>query len=328
MPAVLTGVQMRSLFSVKAILSAALLLLIFTNIDWHAFTATLVKFDGLLLAAAVICVIGQILILSLRWKLLIDHAEKPINYPDALRITLASLVANMLLLTSVSGVVVRIALTMQHSVSLLKASCAMIIDRVMTLAAIIVMVALALPFASHLIKHDILMKMCVLATVIGVLLLIFAPIWLVPFLNDLTARSRRAAGALDYLRSIVADRTSMIKIIVTSICAQGLYFLSVLLIAQSTGTSFPVLDLLVVLPAIALVASLPLSIGGWGVRETAFIIGLGFVGISKETAFLISVEVGVLCMVATMLTGLPALFDKKLTSLIRQALKLNSSNAA
>jgi glycosyltransferase 2 family protein len=319
---------MHPIFSVKAILSAALLLLIIVNIDWHSLSNTIANFDGFLLTFAVACMIGQILFLSLRWKLLIDHAEQPLAYPDALRITLASQIANMLLLTSVTGIVVRVALTMQYKISLLKASCAMLIDRLMTICAIIFLATLALPFAGKIIQHQTLMQICVYATIIGIIAIVIAPIWLAPFLKNLAERSKRVAGALEYLSTVSADRPSVIKIAITSLFAQGLYFFAVIMIAQSTGVTFSIIDLLVVLPAITLVASLPLSIGGWGVREGAFIIGLGFVGISKETAFLISVEVALLCMLATLLTGLPALFDKKLTGLIRQALKLKSSNAA
>ncbi|MGH1457110.1 MAG: hypothetical protein ACRBDI_10045 [Alphaproteobacteria bacterium] len=42
-----------------------------------------------------------------------------------------------------------------------------------------------------------------------------------------------------------------------------------------------------------------------GVREGAFIYGLGLIGYSWEAAFFISVQVGVVTMIAPFIVGLP-----------------------
>jgi hypothetical protein len=56
-----------------------------------------------------------------------------------------------------------------------------------------------------------------------------------------------------------------------------------------------------VMSLVTLVVILPISIAGWGVREVSFVTLLGLLGVEREAALLLSVEVGLL----TMLVSLP-----------------------
>jgi hypothetical protein len=62
--------------------------------------------------------------------------------------------------------------------------------------------------------------------------------------------------------------------------------------AQYLDVSF--LDFLVLIPPVVLLAALPISIGGWGVRENAMIIAMASIGMAAGSALLISVEVAIL----------------------------------
>jgi uncharacterized membrane protein YbhN (UPF0104 family) len=65
------------------------------------------------------------------------------------------------------------------------------------------------------------------------------------------------------------------------------------------GVSF--LDLAMLMPPVMLVIALPISAGGWGVREGAMVTALALVGIGSAPALLLSVELGLI----TMLVSLP-----------------------
>ena len=49
-----------------------------------------------------------------------------------------------------------------------------------------------------------------------------------------------------------------------------------------------------ILPAVLLLASLPISFAGWGLREGAMIIALGVYGVAQETALALSLIYGIL----------------------------------
>ena len=49
-----------------------------------------------------------------------------------------------------------------------------------------------------------------------------------------------------------------------------------------------------------LLVILPISISGWGIRETILIVGLGLLGISKEQAITLSILYGVLLILSSL----------------------------
>ena len=125
--------------------------------------------------------------------------------------------------------------------------------------------------------------------------------------------SRKTAATIKYMQSIFVQPKLFGSIISVSLIAQLAYFGTIYLLTQSMGLEITLLQLLTVLPMIALIASLPIGIGGWGVREGAFIYGLGLLGVGIEHAFLISIQIGLLGLVSATVVGLPAWFiqDRK-----------------
>ena len=66
------------------------------------------------------------------------------------------------------------------------------------------------------------------------------------------------------------------------------------------------------IPITLLIAMIPISVGGWGLREGAFVISLGLFGISSELALIISVTF----RLGSLIVYLPALlwaFKKQVT---------------
>ena len=69
--------------------------------------------------------------------------------------------------------------------------------------------------------------------------------------------------------------------------------------AQHLGVAFR--DFAVLMPPVTLLVSLPISAGGWGVREGAMVAALAMLGVDRAAALLLSVELGAL----TLLVSLP-----------------------
>jgi glycosyltransferase 2 family protein len=62
--------------------------------------------------------------------------------------------------------------------------------------------------------------------------------------------------------------------------------------AQHLDVSF--VDFLMLMPPVVLLSGLPISVGGWGVRENAMIAALGTVGVGASAAMVLSVQLGAL----------------------------------
>ena len=70
-------------------------------------------------------------------------------------------------------------------------------------------------------------------------------------------------------------------------------------------------DCVVLVPPVILVATLPISIAGWGAREVAMVTMLGFVGVAPATAAAISVLFGLVSLLIALPGGVFWLFSKE-----------------
>jgi uncharacterized membrane protein YbhN (UPF0104 family) len=78
-----------------------------------------------------------------------------------------------------------------------------------------------------------------------------------------------------------------------------------ILAALATGLKLdiPILTLFAFTPAALLMAMLPISLGGWGVRELTFVYFLGTAGVSSEAAISLSIVFGLLRLVVGAIGG-------------------------
>lgn len=75
------------------------------------------------------------------------------------------------------------------------------------------------------------------------------------------------------------------------------------LLALSLDIALALPAVLAVVPAVLLIASLPISIAGWGVREGAMVVGLALLGVGRSDAALVSIFFGVLLLAFGLLGG-------------------------
>ncbi len=109
-----------------------------------------------------------------------------------------------------------------------------------------------------------------------------------------------AAAALDVRRAILGPRG--IQIIAIGCCVHALTVLILWLLGQAQGLALPVFDAAVLFVVMVGIALVPISVGGWGLREFAVVAVMGDYGLAPERALLFSVCFG-LVLVAGALPG-------------------------
>jgi uncharacterized membrane protein YbhN (UPF0104 family) len=75
---------------------------------------------------------------------------------------------------------------------------------------------------------------------------------------------------------------------------------------------------LAIVSSALLVTIIPISIGGWGIRESALVIGFGMLSVEPERAFTLSAIFGLLVMLSCVVVavlGIPTLFQKPVEDL-------------
>jgi uncharacterized membrane protein YbhN (UPF0104 family) len=64
-----------------------------------------------------------------------------------------------------------------------------------------------------------------------------------------------------------------------------------------------VIQCMILMQPITLFSTLPISIGGWGVREAAMVTIFGLVGVPPSAALIVSIQVGLLAVVLSLPGG-------------------------
>ena len=102
----------------------------------------------------------------------------------------------------------------------------------------------------------------------------------------------------------------------------SLHVLSVIaFVALGNAIGMPGVDLvhyLAIVSCALLVTIIPISIGGWGIRESALVVGFGLLSVEPERAFTLSATFGLLLMLSSAvvaLFGIATFFQKQIEDL-------------
>jgi len=101
-------------------------------------------------------------------------------------------------------------------------------------------------------------------------------------------RFGKVANFYDYFHTYLKKDKVMAFSFLLSLLIQLVVFMSVYLITVSLGVDVAFIHILIFVPLIVVITSIPISISGLGVREGAFVLLFGIVGIKDETAIAIS----------------------------------------
>lgn len=306
--------QKRSLL-IKIGISLALLLLFAFKVDFTQVTSYLTGVHNSVWLSAIACMLSQIIFLSYRWHLIINAREKRTDILNASQVTVASTLANYLFITSLGGLVVRVALSVQSGFSVIRSIAGTAIDRIMTLLALLLLLVVFLPISLSSNTEKVVYDSLMLIALLSLTGLSFFGLGLLFFRRKIIFSHRKIATCCKYLRVIFTDRLLITKIITCSVLAQLSYFVAIYVVTTSYGLDFSPLNFLAILPLVTIAASLPIGYGGWGIREGAFVYGLGIIHIPVDIAFSISIQIGLVSIMSAVLAafltlGIPKSFGK------------------
>jgi uncharacterized membrane protein YbhN (UPF0104 family) len=242
---------------------------------------------------------------TVRWLVVLRAlGERPAPM-EAARIMFVSAFFNQFLPTSVGGDVMRIWEAYRRGLGLAATVDSVLVER----AAYIASVSLVAASGATAWDDGSLPAGAVLGlwTVFAAALVLCA---LLAFVDRVPARllpaalaggaSRLAADA----RLLYAKPAAVATVVVTALLNQALVILAVLAVAQSLDVPLQPIACVALMPAVILVASLPISIAGWGVREYAMVTGFGYAGVPASAALVFSLVVALGHMTASLPGGL------------------------
>jgi len=117
-------------------------------------------------------------------------------------------------------------------------------------------------------------------------------------------RFRVVSEFYDYFTGLRGRLDIIAKTVAISCLIQVMGFVAVALLARAMGEHIPFLTLFVFLPIIITITTIPISISGLGLREGAFVVLLGLIGVRPEVATSLSLS----WFFSTFIGSLPGLF--------------------
>ncbi len=267
---------------------------IFRSIDYIALLNTLSNADLLIYLAALVCVICQIPLSVVRWNSILRKIEHAPSFFNTMRMFVVGNCLNQAAPSFVAGDALRAYFVQKEGISIKSAAMSVILDRYFAAIGLVVVVMSGLPIIKTVISSGSA-RQAVFTTllIVGVVLV------------GAFVLSHRSLAFLErrrltkYLREfgvsaarIAGKPRTFFRIIGASIAIHLLDIVAVFAIARSVGVHVELSTLLLIVPTVILVAMIPISIAGWGVREGAMITGLGMVGVSPPEALTISILYG------------------------------------
>jgi len=296
----------------KLAISSGLLWLVMHQSSWERASARLneLSIGDVLLAwlplVAVTCCVG------LRWSLIASAVARPVRWLEA---WIVSMIGGALdqVLVMMSGEAYRIWWLRRGAPSLTRAVAGVLLDRVAGVVGIGLLVLAFFPRFLGLGAGRVLgwVPACLVASVFAGLVALLVMDRL-PFGFRRSKWLARLTELSSSARKVFLSPATAIPVLAAAMTVHLGISACIFLIASGLGIRVGLVETLTVVPTVMLISFLPISVGGWGVREGSMVIGLGLVGVQSSDALLISIIYGLsaaavgLCGAVFWLFGLPA----------------------
>lgn len=303
------------MIAIKATLTLLAFWFVFRGVDFAHLGDIFYKQDHSLILQASLLLVFQCLLGGIRWRLIVNTlgAAKRhlLSVFQSQRIYYIGGFFTTCLPGTVGGDMIRVWLARDTGIPLSLAINSVIIDRMVALFAVGILVLCNMPMIAGLLGLNIALVygIAVVALQIAVFVIYYSdrllkryayikPVhWLLHFMLS--------------LKMILSRPVLFLVSLILAIIAHVSYTLSACVLAQSLGIPISMMQCLSFIPLIMLVTSIPISIGGWGLREASMVGLLGLIGVKSEAALMLSIQMGLLIMLVTLPASVMWLFHKK-----------------
>jgi glycosyltransferase 2 family protein len=250
------------------------------------------KSVALLLASAVVLLV-VIGFNTVRWVLVARICRVKLPWWQSFQWTMIGHFFNQVFPSSIGGDVIRGVLAGRGIDDMGGAFSSIALERVVGLVALLALITIGQPLLIARL-HDQSLSHLALAIVVMSLAALATAFVLAKFAGDrrtgrLQAAAHRIAGDA---RRLMTSPLLTGSALLVSFAMHGSNLLLTAAIANELGADISLLDVLLVVPTIILIASLPISIGGWGVREAALAIGFSAIGQPPSVGVATSLIIG------------------------------------
>lgn len=250
-----------------------MIFLLLRKIDFAQVFGLIKQADGHYLTLAGVMFILCHSLLFLRWDIIIKGLGVRIASGRLMAAFFVGLFFNLFLPSSAGGDIARSVDLFNHTPHKAKVVASVILDRLSGFVSLVLIGGVGLMLGSKFIfDSSVLLTLGVFLFLLGgIILVLFSP-KVFTKLSRIFPRLANKLMSLNEAFVIFRGRYAVIAAsIILSVVAQTLFFLVSYFIVRALGQEVRLIYFLVLMPLITIVASLPISIGGLGVREQSMV---------------------------------------------------------
>ena len=298
---------MRKALSLLLKAVASLMLLYFTlgRVDISTIRERLSQIDFNWVAFGLLALLIQTVGIAIRWRQLVIQCTATLSLPLAFRFCMNSTFFNQVLPSSVGGDAVRIWLLGRRA-GWRPAFYSVFLDRVVGVVSLAIVVIACLPWTMNLITDPVgrvaLFLLGFGSIGAGVAFLALSSERL-GFLQR-TKLTRHLSAVARVANGIMRSPGALAPVFGVSFIIHFLTALSVWCAARSIAAELTLLNSLFLTLPVLLVTAVPISIAGWGVRESAMIAAFSYAHLSQEDGLIVSLLFGAGYLVLGAIGGL------------------------
>jgi len=239
---------------------------------------------------------------ALRWRQIALTCGAPMTAPQSIRFNLIATFFSQVLPSTVGGDAARIWLLARAGAGWTRSAYSVLLDRYIGVLALAACVAAGLYWSFGLIADPlarIVLVVIGLGFLVGGIAFLALGHWPVLRRWKLT---RNLAELSVLAGRLFTARGSALAIVPVSFLIHALTAVQAWGVAQGIGSGISVGDAFLLVLPVMLIATIPVSIAGWGVRESALVMAFSYAGLPAADGLVVSVLLGVV-MFATGLIG-------------------------
>lgn len=282
----------------KIAVTVFLLWLVLRKIDIHSVLELLIGSNLPVLILATVVLFLLLIPTTFRWHYVLQSLQLSFPFVLQLQWNLAAGFFNNFLPTSIGGDILRAEWCRQTGLPVAPSLESVVVDRLAAFLCLLITIALSLPFAAPMI--DIPGPELLVWTGIAVVGLVAGMV----FLFILNRVNLLGTGyILRMLRHVIGGIVNLEfgpKIIISGVATHVLRVFGVWLIAKALHIDISLTVCLLMIPLALLLAMIPVTIGGWGLREAVFVVLLSKVQVSVVEATTLSVVFGLANLVSSL----------------------------
>ncbi len=273
------------------------ILLFYLSLRWSnidAFGERMSRIELGWLAPTLFLLAGQIVLLAARWQNIAGVCGAKLDLASALQITFAATFFNQVLPSTVGGDSARIWLFARNGAGWANATYSVLIDRIVGVFVLALLVIACLPWTYSLI-HDSIPRVALLIIGFGAIastfVLVLFGVRFRQWLGQWTVTRHLSAAS----RIIVALSTSHRSAVVVFALSATIHLMTVAAAwccVKAAAAPITFAQVLFLLPPVLLISTVPISIAGWGVRETSMIFAFGYAGLAQSDGLTLSILFG------------------------------------